>query len=40
MISLPKGRDLTLALEEAKTTEDKALVGKQEGSHAFLGFAR
>jgi catechol 2,3-dioxygenase-like lactoylglutathione lyase family enzyme len=35
-IALPKNRHLTLALELAKTTEDKALVGKQAGSHAFL----
>jgi catechol 2,3-dioxygenase-like lactoylglutathione lyase family enzyme len=36
-ISLPQNRDLTLALELANTDEDKALVGKQCGSHAFLG---
>ena len=36
-ISLPKDRDLTIALEEAKTTEDKALVGHQAGSRALLG---
>jgi catechol 2,3-dioxygenase-like lactoylglutathione lyase family enzyme len=36
-ISLPKNRDLTLALEFAKTVDDKAIVGKQGGSHAFLG---
>lgn len=36
-IALPKNRDLTLALEEAKTPEDVALVGKQAGSRAFLG---
>jgi len=36
-ISLPKDRELTLALELAETAEDKALVGKQAGSHAFLG---
>lgn len=36
-ISLSKGSDLTLALELAKTAEDKAIVGKQSGSHAFLG---
>lgn len=36
-ISLPKNRDLTIALELAKTADDKALVGKQAGSHAFLG---
>jgi catechol 2,3-dioxygenase-like lactoylglutathione lyase family enzyme len=36
-ISLPKNRDLTLALELAKKADDKAIVGKQGGSHAFLG---
>lgn len=36
-ISLPKNSDLTLALELAKTANDKAIVGKQGGSHAFLG---
>jgi catechol 2,3-dioxygenase-like lactoylglutathione lyase family enzyme len=36
-ISLPKNSDLTLALELAKTADDKAIVGKQGGSHAFLG---
>ncbi len=36
-ISLPKNTDLTLALELAKTADDKAIVGKQAGSHAFLG---
>ncbi len=36
-ISLPKNREFTLALELAKTAEDKALVGKQAGSHALLG---
>jgi catechol 2,3-dioxygenase-like lactoylglutathione lyase family enzyme len=35
-ISLSKNRDLTLALELAKTAADKAIVGKQGGSHAFL----
>jgi len=35
-IALPKNRDLTLALELARTAEDKAVVGKQCGSHAFL----
>jgi catechol 2,3-dioxygenase-like lactoylglutathione lyase family enzyme len=35
-ISMPKGSDLTLALELAKTAGDKAIVGKQGGSHAFL----
>jgi len=36
-ISLPRNRDLTLAIELAATAQDKALVGKQAGSHAFLG---
>jgi catechol 2,3-dioxygenase-like lactoylglutathione lyase family enzyme len=36
-ISLPQNKDLTLALELANTDDDKALVGKQCGSHAFLG---
>jgi len=36
-ISLPNNGDLTLALETAGTADDKALVGKQGGSHAFLG---
>ena len=36
-ISLPKNGDLTLALEPARTADDKAIVGKQGGSHAFLG---
>ena len=36
-ISLPKDSDLTLALELAKTADDKAIVGKQGGSHACLG---
>jgi catechol 2,3-dioxygenase-like lactoylglutathione lyase family enzyme len=36
-ISAPKDSDLTLALELAKTADDKAIVGKQGGSHAFLG---
>jgi len=35
-ISLPKDSDLTLALELAKTPDDRAIVGKQAGSHAFL----
>ena len=35
-ISLPKDSDLTLAVELAKTPDDKAIVGKQAGSHAFL----
>ena len=36
-ISLPKDSDLTLALELAKTADDKAIVGNQSGSRAFLG---
>ena len=36
-IALPKNRDLTLALELASSPEDQPLVGKQAGSHAFLG---
>lgn len=35
-IGLPANGGLTLALEQAKTAEDRALVGKQAGSHAFL----
>jgi catechol 2,3-dioxygenase-like lactoylglutathione lyase family enzyme len=37
-IALPNQRDVTLALELATADEDKALVGKQAGRHAFLGF--
>jgi len=36
-VSLPQAGELTLALEEAKTEEDRAMVGRQAGSHAFLG---
>ena len=36
-LSLPKNRDLTLALELAKTVDDRALVGRQAGSFALLG---
>ncbi|PYQ48222.1 MAG: glyoxalase [Acidobacteria bacterium] len=36
-IGLPNQKDLTLALELVTAAEDKALVGKQAGSHAFLG---
>ena len=36
-ISLPRNSDLTLALELAKTADDKAIVGNQGGSHALLG---
>jgi catechol 2,3-dioxygenase-like lactoylglutathione lyase family enzyme len=35
-VALPNHRDVTLALERAATGEDKALVGRQGGSHAFL----
>jgi hypothetical protein len=35
-VGLPNHRDVTLALELAATGEDKALVGRQGGSHAFL----
>src|SRR5690242_3335610 len=35
-IGLPDQKDLTLALELATASEDKAIVGKQAGSHAFL----
>jgi predicted enzyme related to lactoylglutathione lyase len=35
-ISAPKNSDLTIALELANTAADKAIVGKQCGSHAFL----
>jgi len=37
-VALPGQRDVTLALELAATPEDEALVGRQAGSHAFLGF--
>jgi catechol 2,3-dioxygenase-like lactoylglutathione lyase family enzyme len=36
-LALPRGADLVLALEQATSDEDKALVGKQAGSHALLG---
>lgn len=36
-LALPNQRDVTMALELAKTEDDKALVGKQGGSFAFLG---
>jgi len=36
-IAAPQHRDLALALELATAAEDKALVGKQAGSHALLG---
>jgi catechol 2,3-dioxygenase-like lactoylglutathione lyase family enzyme len=35
-LALPGQKDLTLALELATAAEDKAIVGKQAGSHAFL----
>jgi catechol 2,3-dioxygenase-like lactoylglutathione lyase family enzyme len=37
-VALPNHRDVTLALELAVSGNDKALVGKQGGSHAFLAF--
>jgi catechol 2,3-dioxygenase-like lactoylglutathione lyase family enzyme len=36
-MALRNRRDFTLALELATSAEEKALVGKQAGSHAFLG---
>jgi catechol 2,3-dioxygenase-like lactoylglutathione lyase family enzyme len=36
-LSLPDQRDITIALELARTDDDRALVGKQGGSFAFLG---
>jgi len=36
-LALPNQKDVTIALELAKTDEDRALVGKQGGSFAFLG---
>jgi len=36
-LALPNQKDVTIALELAKTAEDRALVGKQGGSFAFLG---
>src|SRR5262249_36198816 len=38
-IALPDQRYLTLALERAPSAEDQAFVGKQAGSHAFLGIS-
>ena len=35
-IALPNQQDLTLALELATAEADKAVVGKQAGSHALL----
>lgn len=37
-VALPGQRDLTLALELAESEADKAAVGKQAGSRAFLAF--
>ena len=36
-ITLPGNHDSVIALHEARTEEDKALVGKQMGSYPFLG---
>jgi len=36
-LALPAQKDVTIALELAKTENDKALVGRQGGSFAFLG---
>src|SRR5690348_8287765 len=36
-VSLPDHRDLTLALELATDAADRAIVGRQAGSKAFLG---
>lgn len=36
-LALPNQRDVTIALELAKTNDDQALVGRQGGSFAFLG---
>ena len=37
-IALPNQRDVTLALELLTTEVDKAVVGKQAGSHPLLAF--
>ena len=37
-IALPNQRDVTLALELATAEADKAVVGKQAGSHPLLAF--
>jgi catechol 2,3-dioxygenase-like lactoylglutathione lyase family enzyme len=37
-IAWPNQPDVTLALERATDPADKAVVGRQAGSHAFLGF--
>jgi catechol 2,3-dioxygenase-like lactoylglutathione lyase family enzyme len=36
-VAWPSQREVTLALERASGDADKAIVGKQAGSHAFLG---
>jgi catechol 2,3-dioxygenase-like lactoylglutathione lyase family enzyme len=36
-VASPDQRDVTLALELAASAADKAIVGKQAGSHALLG---
>jgi lactoylglutathione lyase len=36
-ISLPGNRDAVIALHEAHSEDDKALVGRQMGSYPFLG---
>lgn len=36
-LALPNQKDVTIALELAKSDEDRALVGKQGGSFALLG---
>jgi catechol 2,3-dioxygenase-like lactoylglutathione lyase family enzyme len=38
-IGLPNHQGLALALELATAAEDRGLVGRQAGSHAFLGLA-
>ena len=37
-VGLPAQQELTLALELASADADKAIVGKQAGSHALLAF--
>jgi len=37
-VAWPNQKEVTLALELATEAADRALVGKQGGSHAFLGF--
>lgn len=36
-LAFPNQKDVTIALELAKTDDDRALVGRQGGSFAFLG---